>query len=116
MPLVYWTIAPSAGHARKQPGSAQCMHWSLRINHIWVPSSRLCSLNLIRFQKFHSVVGIVWYVLSNVVSRNGCKFHSTQATSQALQPIHVVTSTNLQTSNARCAPCPGTVPTWPEIA
>ena len=26
MPFVYWTIAPSAGHARKHPGSAQCMH------------------------------------------------------------------------------------------
>src|SRR5581483_1050563 len=26
MPFVYCTIAPSAGQARKQPGSAQCMH------------------------------------------------------------------------------------------
>src|SRR5271156_3334639 len=26
MPLEYWTIAPSAGQARRQPGSAQCMH------------------------------------------------------------------------------------------
>src|SRR6185369_1784633 len=50
MPFVYCTMAPSAGQARKHPGSAQCMHWSLRINHCNVPSSRWCSLNLIRFQ------------------------------------------------------------------
>src|SRR5215469_185525 len=26
MPLLYCTMAPSAGHAARQPGSAQCMH------------------------------------------------------------------------------------------
>ena len=26
MPLLYYTMAPSAGHAARQPGSAQCMH------------------------------------------------------------------------------------------
>src|SRR5206468_5339777 len=67
MPFVYCTMAPSAGHARRQPGSSQCMHWSLRINHCSAPFSPRCSLNLIRFQKFHDVDGIVWYVLSNVV-------------------------------------------------
>src|SRR6266566_5333889 len=59
IPFVYWTIAPSAGHARRQPGSSQCMHWSLRISHCSVPSARGCSLNLIRFQKLHEVDGIV---------------------------------------------------------
>src|SRR5919198_6406433 len=116
MPFVYWTIAPSAGHARRQPGSSQCMHWSLRISHCSVPSSRGCSLNLIRFQKFHDVDGIVWYVLSNVVCWNGMSFHSTHATSHALQPMHVVTSMYLQTSSARCTPRPGIGPGCPEIA
>ena len=32
MPLAYWTMAPGAGQAMRQPGSAQCMHWSLRIS------------------------------------------------------------------------------------
>src|SRR6266480_691748 len=50
MPFVYCTIAPSAGHAARHPGSAQCMHWFLRISHISVPSSRSCSLKRIRFQ------------------------------------------------------------------
>jgi len=26
MPFAYCTIAPGAGHAARQPGSAQCMH------------------------------------------------------------------------------------------
>src|SRR2546426_3631185 len=115
MPFVYWTIARSAGHARRRPGSSQCMHWSLRISHCNAPLSPMCSLNLIRFQKFHAVDGIVWYVLSNVVCRNGMSFHSTQATSHALQPMHVVTSTYLQTSSSRWTPAPGTLPEWPEI-
>ena len=42
-------------------------------------------------------------------------FHSTQATSQALQPMHVVTSMYLQTSSCRCTPAPGVLPEWPEI-
>src|ERR1700676_2786300 len=48
MPLAYCTIAPSAGHARKQPGSAQCMHPSFRISQLSVPFSSTCSLNRIR--------------------------------------------------------------------
>src|ERR1051325_1002549 len=43
-------------------------------------------------------------------------FHSTHATSQALQPMQVVTSMYLQTSSSRCAPRPGTLPLCPEIA
>ena len=37
------------------------------------------------------------------VSRNGSSFHSTQATSQALQPMQVVMSISLQTSARRAA-------------
>src|SRR5438093_1422911 len=61
---------------------------------------------------------MVCSVLSNVVSWNGYPFHSTQATSQALQPMHVVTSMSLQTPppSARLAPLPGTGPACPEIA
>src|SRR5512143_1761778 len=42
-------------------------------------------------------------------------FHSTQATSHALQPMHVVTSMYLQTSSSRWTPAPGVVPECPEI-
>src|SRR5208283_2855333 len=76
MPLAYLTMAPSAGQAARQPGSAQCMHWSLRISHWIVPSGFWCSLNLMRFQKFQRVSGMVWYVLSKVVGENGRSFHS----------------------------------------
>ena len=60
MPLAYWTMAPSAGHAIRHPGSSQCMHWSLRMSSIRLPPSGSYSLNLIRFQKFHAVSGMVW--------------------------------------------------------
>src|SRR5271157_4619981 len=42
-------------------------------------------------------------------------FHSTQATSQALQPMHVVVSTSLHTCRSRCVSWPGMLPAWPEI-
>src|SRR3954466_11107348 len=42
-------------------------------------------------------------------------FHSTHATSHALQPMHVVTSMYLQTSSSRCTPRPGTGPGCAEI-
>ena len=58
---------------------------------------------------------MVWYVLSKVVCVNGMSFHSTQATSQALQPMQVVVSISLQTVNPRWVSSPGTVPAWPEI-
>src|SRR5450432_347001 len=50
-----------------------------------------------------------------MVGENGMLFHSTQATSHALQPIQVVVSISLQTSRSRCASLPGTEPAWPEI-
>jgi hypothetical protein len=50
-----------------------------------------------------------------VVSVKVYPFHSRQATSQALQPMHVVVSTNLQTRNSRLNSAPGTEPAWPEI-
>src|SRR5271155_4447988 len=118
MPFVYCTMAPSAGHASRHPGSAQCMHWSFRISHMNVPFSFVCSWNRIRFQKFHDVSGIVWYVLSNVVDANGRSFHSWHAISQALQPMHVVVSTSLHTCfffTSRYMPSPGTAPEWPDI-
>ena len=44
-------------------------------------------------------------VFSKTVVLNGMSFHSTHATSQALQPMQVVVSTSLQTSRSRCTPC-----------
>ena len=52
-------MAPGAGQALRQPGSAQCMHWSLRINQLKFPSTST-SWNLIRFQKLAVIVGSVW--------------------------------------------------------
>src|SRR5207249_3223566 len=59
---------------------------------------------------------MVWYVLSNVVGWNGMSFHSTHATSHALQPMQVVTSMYLQTSSSRCTPRPGTPSGCAEMA
>src|ERR1700677_3333986 len=42
-------------------------------------------------------------------------FHSTHATSHALQPMQVVVSISLQTLSSRCVPSPGTGPAWAEI-
>ena len=42
-------------------------------------------------------------------------FHSTQATSHALQPIQIVVSISLQTSGSRCTSKPGEGPECPEI-
>ncbi len=39
MPLEYWMMAPGAGQAFRQPGSAQCMQPSLRISHSRLPVS-----------------------------------------------------------------------------
>src|SRR5207245_5686902 len=50
IPFSYCTIAPGAGQAARQPGSSQCMHWSLRISQT-TPPSNSCSLKRIRFQK-----------------------------------------------------------------
>ena len=49
MPLAYWTIAPGAGQAARQPGSSQCMHWSLRMSQAMPPSTSRSSKR-IRFQ------------------------------------------------------------------
>src|SRR5690242_21176055 len=38
-----------------------------------------------------------------------------QATSHALHPMHVLTSTSLATFACRCVPAPGMGPGWPEI-
>src|SRR5215470_3147720 len=47
MPLEYCTIAPGEGQALRQPGSAQCMHPSLRISHSSLPSSSWYSVKRI---------------------------------------------------------------------
>src|SRR5687767_2341104 len=96
MPFGSCTIAPGAGHAFKQPASAQCMHWYLAISQLLTPSST-CSLNLIRFQKLGVRSGCVWYVLLNTPSVNSWSFHSWHATSHALQPMHSDVSTSFAT-------------------
>src|SRR6202165_4793675 len=79
MPFSYCTMAPGAGQAARQPGSEQCMHWSLRISQaIESPSGR--SSKRIRFQKLASVFGIVWYVPICVVFTTPRSFHYCQGT------------------------------------
>src|SRR6478672_10379512 len=97
IPLAYWTIAPGAGQASRHPGSSQCMHWSLRMSHA-MPPSKSCSLKRIRFQKFASRVGRVWYVPVCVVATVPRSFHSWQAASHALQPMQVLVSMYLETT------------------
>src|SRR3970040_720916 len=107
MPLAYWTIAPGAGHAIRQPGSVQCMHWSFRISPRSVPELSSCSVNLIRFQKFDVRSGSVWYVPVSPVGSGGRSFHSWQATSHALQPLHVEVSTSFVTRGTTRTPGAG---------
>src|SRR5271169_2157650 len=96
MPFAYWTIAPGAGQASRHPGSAQCMHWSLRMSHMSPPSTS-CSSKRMRFQKDASSVGIVWYVPRCSVPTTFRSFHSWHATSHALQPMQVDVSMYLET-------------------
>src|SRR5450759_1877636 len=96
IPLAYCTMAPGAGQASRHPGSAQCMHWSLRMSHISPPSTSRSSKRM-RFQKPASSVGIVWYVPTWCVDSGGRSFHSWHATSQALQPMQVDVSMYLAT-------------------
>ena len=98
MPLVYLTIAPGAGHAFRQPGSAQCMQPSFRISHSSVVSSRSTSEKRITVHDSGERLGGLSYTpsFSPTVSRRS--FHCMHATWQALQPMHEVTSMSLATS------------------
>src|SRR5260221_12244390 len=58
---------------------------------------------------------MVWYELPNSVTENGMSFHSTHATSHALQPMPVVVSISFATVNSRWVSSPGTLPAWPLI-
>ena len=56
MPFAYWTMrARAPGRPRGSPGSAQCMHWSLRMSHLMPPSTSFSSKR-IRFQNSASSV------------------------------------------------------------
>src|SRR3954471_23482432 len=103
MPFEYCTIAPGAGQALRQPGSAQCMQPSLRINHSRsLVSGLIHSLN--RISVYMSGVRSCGFSYTpTLVSTSGLvSFHSTQADWQALQPMHFETSISLATgSNCR---------------
>src|SRR5688572_10846084 len=96
-------MAPGAGQAIRHPGSAQCMHWSLRISQ-WSPFAVSCSPNRIRFQKLAVIAGIVWYVPLCTVGSGGRSFHSWHATSHALQPMHVDVSMSFVTIGCTWTP------------
>ncbi len=75
-------------------------------------------LVLIELDEVPEIPARLGHRLVGVVEDGGAKgmsFHSTQATSQALQPMQVVVSTSLQTSRSRCMPWPGEGLVWPEI-
>ena len=48
MPFVYWTMAPGAGQAARQPGSSQWRQLSLRMSQARSPPSSSISLNRMR--------------------------------------------------------------------
>ena len=85
----YCTIAPGAGQAARQPGSSQCMHWSLRISHASPPSeSRSLELDQVPVVRRRASASS-GSVPTCSVGATGRSFHSWQATSHALQPMHV---------------------------
>src|SRR5690554_1307298 len=98
MPLEYCTMAPGAGHAFRQPGSSQCMHPSLRINHSRLPVSGLSysvkriNVNISGVKSCGFSYTPTFSSISGVVS-----FHSIQAVWHALQPMHLDTSISLAT-------------------
>ena len=49
MPLAYWTMAPGAGQALRQPGCSQWRQPSFRMSH-WRLPSMTCSLNRMSVQ------------------------------------------------------------------
>jgi len=106
IPFAYCTMAPGAGQASRQPGSSQCMHWSLRISQDNPCCCVSTSWNLIRFQKLAVIVGSVWYVPVCCVCASGRSFHSWQATSQALQPMQMVVSMYFATVGSLRSPVP----------
>src|SRR6202035_145461 len=98
IPFEYCTIAPGAGHAFRQPGSAQCMHPSLRISHSRSPLGFSTSAKRINVQvlALRSCGFWYWPIFVPISSRRS--FHSMQATWHALQPIHLVVSMSFATS------------------
>src|SRR5215467_10758029 len=101
IPLEYCTIAPGAGQALRQPGSAQCMQPSLRISHSRrVPSSVVRSISEKRISVQVSALRSCGfsYVPMFVPTVSLRSFHSLHATWQALQPMHLETSMSLATS------------------
>src|SRR5262245_59877418 len=99
MPFEYLTIAPGAGQALRQPGSAQCMQPSLRISH----SRRFGSFGDSISKKRTSVqvlgersCGLSYTpTFSPTTSRRSFQFM--HATWQALQPMHFDSSISFAT-------------------
>src|SRR5574343_664148 len=103
MPLLYWMIAPGAGQAFRQPGSAQCMQPSLRISH---SSLLFCSTSVKRITVHDFAdksIGLS-YTPWQLPTSSRMSFHSEHATWQALQPIHADTSISLAISTV-CRTC-----------
>src|SRR5919106_632226 len=98
MPFSYWTIAPGAGHASRQPGSSQWRQESFRINHAMSLSSSSPSLKRMRSHVAGVRSSWLWYPPKLCVSSVSRSFHSLHATSHALHPMQRSMSTNLETS------------------
>src|SRR5450756_1012716 len=98
MPLLYWTIAPGAGQALRQPGSAQCMQPSLRISHSSLFASTSTSEKRITVHDWALRLGGLSYTPTFVPTSSRRAVHSMQATWHALQPMHLEISMSFATS------------------
>src|SRR5512135_3186984 len=98
MPFEYWTIAPGAGQAFRQPGSAQCMQPSLRISHSSLSGCTSTSEKRINVHDWSLRSRGLSYTPTLVPISSRRSFHSMHATWQALQPMHLEMSMSLATS------------------
>src|SRR5437762_11248049 len=100
IPFEYCTMAPGDGHAFRHPGSAQCMHPSLRISHSRSPLGFSYSAKRITVQDASVRSGGLSYTPTLVPISSRASFHSMHATWQALQPMHLVVSMSFETGPA----------------
>src|SRR5574340_1177300 len=98
IPLLNCTMAPGAGQAFRQPGSAQCMQPSLRISHSSLSGCTSTSEKRINVHDWSLRSRGLSYTPTLVPISSRRSFHSMHATWQALQPMHLEMSMSLATS------------------
>src|SRR5215813_5236499 len=92
------------GHTSMQLASEQCLHTSLIMLHATVPLGSARSMNCTWRQFWSSSRPVLSKLSRNCGACPGSWFHSLHATSQALQPMHSVTSVKKPTVLAIVGP------------